>query len=70
MTFVAIYLRPDHALHIIYAFDPSPKVPIYMSHLENIVKSRFWGPSEDEGPQQKVLRFLEKTMIQLHLRVY
>jgi hypothetical protein len=31
---------------------PSPKVPIHIIHLENIVKSCFWGPSEDEGPQQ------------------
>jgi hypothetical protein len=30
----------------------SSKVPVYMSHLEDIVKSRFLGPSEDEGPQQ------------------
>jgi hypothetical protein len=35
-TFVRIDLRPDHALHIIYAFDPSLKVPAYISHLENI----------------------------------
>jgi hypothetical protein len=26
-----------------------------MSHLDDIVKSRFWGPSEDEGPQQRRL---------------
>ena len=31
----------------------SPKVPVHIIHLENIVKSCFWGPSEDEGPQQQ-----------------
>jgi cell division septum initiation protein DivIVA len=30
-----------------------------MSHLEDIVKSRFWGPSEDEGPQQLVNKVKE-----------
>jgi hypothetical protein len=34
-----------------YSFIPSPKVPVYILHLGNIVKSCFWGPSEDEGPQ-------------------
>jgi hypothetical protein len=24
-----------------HAFSPSPKVPVHMSHLEDIVKSRF-----------------------------
>jgi hypothetical protein len=46
-------LRSDPSFHIVYAFDPSPKVPVHMSHLEDIVKSCFCGPSEDEGPQQK-----------------
>ena len=31
----------------------SPKVPVHIIHLENIVKSCFWGPSEDEGPQHQ-----------------
>jgi hypothetical protein len=46
-----IHLRHDHAFYIVHAFNPSPKEPIHISHLEDIVKSRFWGPSEDEGPQ-------------------
>jgi hypothetical protein len=37
-------------------FSPSPKVPIHMSHLEDIVKSRFWGPSKDEGPQHILIK--------------
>jgi hypothetical protein len=32
--------------------DPSSKVPVYVLYSRNIVKSCFWGPSEDEGPQQ------------------
>ena len=31
----------DHALHIVYTFNPSLKVPVHMSHLEDIVKSCF-----------------------------
>jgi hypothetical protein len=27
--------------HIVYAFNLSPKVPVHMSHLEEIVKLRF-----------------------------
>jgi hypothetical protein len=36
-----ISLRLDHAFHIVYGFNPSPKVPVHMLHLENIVKSCF-----------------------------
>jgi hypothetical protein len=39
-------------LYTVYAFNPSSKVPVHMSHLEDIIKLRFCGPSEDEGPQQ------------------
>ena len=31
---------------------PCPKVPADVLYSRNIVKSRFWGPSEAEGPQQ------------------
>jgi hypothetical protein len=31
---------------------PCPKVPVHVLPSRNIVKSRFWGPSEAEGPQQ------------------
>jgi hypothetical protein len=31
---------------------PCPKVTIHVLHSRNIVKSRFLGPSEAEGPQQ------------------
>jgi hypothetical protein len=31
---------------------PSSKVPAHVLYSRNIVKSRFWGPSEAEGPQQ------------------
>jgi hypothetical protein len=33
-------------------FDSSPKVRAHVLHSRNIVKSRFLGPSEAEGPQQ------------------
>jgi hypothetical protein len=46
-------LCSNPAFHTVYAFNPRPKVPVHMSHLENIVKSCFWGPSEDEGPLQE-----------------
>jgi hypothetical protein len=54
-------LRHDHAFYIVYAFSPSPKVPIHMSHLEDIVKSRFWGHLKDEGPQQFCLKNWKKA---------
>jgi hypothetical protein len=44
-------LRSNPAFHSVYAFNPRPKVPVHMLHFENIVKSCFRGPSEDEGPQ-------------------
>ena len=34
---------------------PCPKVPVHVLHSRNIVKSRFWGPSEAEGPQQDLI---------------
>jgi hypothetical protein len=32
--------------------DPSLKILVHVLYSRNIVKSCFWGPSEDEGPQQ------------------
>jgi hypothetical protein len=37
----SIILRSDHASYVVYDFDLCPKVPVYMLHLENIVKPRF-----------------------------
>jgi hypothetical protein len=34
-------LRSDPAFHILYSFIPSPKVPVHILHLGNIVKSCF-----------------------------
>ena len=34
-------LRSNPAFHSVYAFNPRPKVPVHMLHLENIVKSCF-----------------------------
>ena len=34
-------LHHDHAFYIVHAFNPSPKVPVHLSHLEDIVKSSF-----------------------------
>jgi hypothetical protein len=31
-----------------------PKVPAHVLYSRNIVKSRFWGPSEAEGPQHRL----------------
>jgi hypothetical protein len=36
--------------------DSSPKIPVYTLYSRNTVKSCFWGPSEAEGPQQKLLQ--------------
>jgi hypothetical protein len=36
----------------LYTRNLSSKVPVHMFLLEDIVKLRFWGPSEAEGPQQ------------------
>jgi hypothetical protein len=46
-TFVTIKLL------IVSAFIMNPKIPVHKPYLENIVKLHFWGPSEDEGPQQR-----------------
>ena len=51
-------LRSDPAFHIVYSFIPSPKVSVHILHLGNIVKSCFWGPLEDKGPQQQPLAVL------------
>jgi hypothetical protein len=34
-------LRSDPTFHIVYAFNLSPKVPVHMSYLEDIVNSCF-----------------------------
>jgi hypothetical protein len=34
-------LRPDHAFHIMYSFILSPKVPVHILHLGNIVNHVF-----------------------------
>jgi hypothetical protein len=36
-----ITLRIVHASYIVYGLDPSPKVPVHIPHLKNIVKSCF-----------------------------
>ena len=38
-----------------YSFILSPKVLVHILHLGNIIKSCFWGPLEDEGPQHDAL---------------
>ena len=68
---VPVKLRLNHAL---YAHDPNPKIPVHIFHLENIVKSCFWGPSEAEGPQQCFTqecewpKALPKLLCNYHLR--
>jgi hypothetical protein len=56
-------LRSNSAFHSVYAFNPRPKVPVHMLHLENIFKSCFWGPSEDEGPQQLLFFLIRNTFL-------
>jgi hypothetical protein len=43
---------------LLYARNLTSKVPVHIFFLENIVKLHFWGPSEAEGPQQKVMACL------------
>jgi hypothetical protein len=38
---VGFNLHPDHAFHIVYNFIPSPKVPVHILHLGNIVNHVF-----------------------------
>jgi hypothetical protein len=38
----------------LYTHNLSSKVPVHIFLLENIVKLRFWGPSEAEGPQHNL----------------
>jgi hypothetical protein len=46
---------------------PCPKIHAHVLHSRNIVKSRFWGPSEAEGPNihlravKRILRYLVHT---------
>jgi hypothetical protein len=42
-------------LIVLHVHSLGPKISVHAFHLEDIVKSCFWGPSEDEGPQQLVL---------------
>jgi hypothetical protein len=50
-TFVTITLL------IVYAFIMNPKIHVHKPYLKDIVKSHFWGPSEDEGPQQMCIDY-------------
>jgi hypothetical protein len=36
-----ISLCLDHDFYIVYGFGPTPKVPVHILHLENVVKSCF-----------------------------
>jgi hypothetical protein len=38
---------------LLYTRNLTSKVPVHIFLLENVVKLRFWGPSEAEGPQQQ-----------------
>jgi hypothetical protein len=40
-----------------------PKIPVHTLYSRNTVKSCFWGPSEAEGPQHYVLKFLPNYLI-------
>jgi hypothetical protein len=65
-SFVTIAFRPTQASSWPYSYtcNPIPKIPVHIFHLENIVKSCFWGPSEAEGPQH-----YEKTIVDCELKL-
>jgi hypothetical protein len=43
-------LRPDHVFHIVYNFIPSPKVPVHILHLGNIVNHVFEDLQKTKAP--------------------
>jgi hypothetical protein len=47
---VGFNLCPDHAFHIVYNFIPSPKVPIHILHLGNIVNHVFEDLRKTKAP--------------------
>jgi hypothetical protein len=47
----------------LYTRNLTLKVPVHIFLLENIVKLRFWGPSEAEGPQQHA--FEDKVSVKI-----
>jgi hypothetical protein len=47
---VLFNLRPDHAFHIVYSFIPSPKVPVHILHLGNIVNHVFEDLRKTKAP--------------------
>jgi hypothetical protein len=61
MIAVPVELRLDHAS--VYPQPDSWFRRYLLAYLENIVKSRFWGPSEAEGPQQE---YSAKTSLPLY----
>jgi hypothetical protein len=50
---------------LLYTRNLSSKVPVHIFLLENIVKLRFWGPLEAEGPQQVRINILNNCPIWL-----
>jgi hypothetical protein len=51
------------------SFVLNPKVPVHTFHLENIVKSCFGGPSEDEAPQQLEIGISAELMVKSGLGI-
>jgi hypothetical protein len=58
---------------LLYTRNLTSKVPVHIFLLEKIVKLRFWGPSEAEGPQHLYLwcwPFLGQKSVGVSLRYY
>jgi hypothetical protein len=45
-------LRPDHAFHIVNTFIPSPKIPVHILHLGNIVNHVFEDLRKTKAPNK------------------
>jgi hypothetical protein len=52
---VGFNLRPDHAFHIVCSFIPSPKVPVHILHLGNIVNHAFEELRKTKAPNNILL---------------
>jgi hypothetical protein len=51
---------------LLYTRNLTSKVPVHIFLLENIVKLRFWGPSEAEGPQHEALHRKTSNRVSFH----
>jgi hypothetical protein len=59
-------LRPDHAFHIVNNFIPSPKVPVHILHLGNIINHVFEDLRKTKAPNTAQKSFQRECRAKYH----